>query len=313
MTTEAIQKLYSSLEWSSSPIDWCEDNYAVTPLVVEFHNCWTGGIMFLWIPLSFTFFSELRKKLRIYQNHISLNELPIDGNIGPLPDIFTPSLYIYTLMTVASLGSAYFHGTLSIAGQIIDELGIMWLVLYCSVLIRQSRYGSESIYGTIYKVIYTPVFLCLYVVVTFNFALFNPFWNHIVCVCHIPTVFFVVYQEYYNLQDPACRKMLGFCVVLLCIALICWILDRSLCSEIKDALGGWYPQLHAWWHVFAYSAYWGILVLVTFVRLREHTLRWKMKKKENTLLNEFALLPVVKYNFLGVPYVDLDDKEGHFS
>eukprot|EP01048_Picozoa_sp_COSAG05_P028025 COSAG05_NODE_8476_length_700_cov_0.718802_1_plen_108_part_01 len=43
--------------------------------------------------------------------------------------------FIVVLMCLAGVGSAWFHAQLSFAGQIFDELSVMWLILYASLLV----------------------------------------------------------------------------------------------------------------------------------------------------------------------------------
>jgi hypothetical protein len=89
-------------------------------------------------------------------------------------------------------------------------------------------------------------------------------------------VLYVVAGERSRIKDAKLLRCVRCALVLVGLALVLWVLDRVACQPIKNALG-FYPQLHAWWHIFAYAAFWNCLVLVSFVRLQAAGKRWRKK------------------------------------
>jgi len=88
----------------SSPVDWCEENYTVTASIAEFTNT-ISNIVFVLIPLiSIKLFSNYSKYM---------------GN---------GMLVVLVLLVVVGVSSAYFHWTLSLVGQLLDELSILWVI-----------------------------------------------------------------------------------------------------------------------------------------------------------------------------------------
>ncbi|CAG2116883.1 unnamed protein product [Medioppia subpectinata] len=93
-----------ALERGTSPIDWCETNYRYSPLIAEFINT-VSNILFLLLP---ALLSQLFKQYaRTVNRGVYL---------------------IWVLFATVGICSAYFHATLSLVGQLLDELAILWLM-----------------------------------------------------------------------------------------------------------------------------------------------------------------------------------------
>eukprot|EP01050_Picozoa_sp_SAG11_P021865 SAG11_NODE_3985_length_2120_cov_3.557150_1_plen_226_part_00 len=85
----------------ATTIDWCEENFAVTPMVAEFFN--TATSVACIVPPLFWFL------------------LPTPDQAGTIP-------LMHCLMSFIMFGSAAFHGTMTWGGQLLDELPIL---LFC--------------------------------------------------------------------------------------------------------------------------------------------------------------------------------------
>ena len=89
----------------SSPVDWCEENYAFTPLIAEFFNT-LSNVFFLIMP---PILMHLHK---------------------PYVELVGPGLHlVWILIFVIGASSAYFHARLSLLGQLLDEIAILWVIM----------------------------------------------------------------------------------------------------------------------------------------------------------------------------------------
>ncbi|XP_028034477.1 alkaline ceramidase isoform X2 [Bombyx mandarina] len=115
--------MWSHLERGSSPVDWCESNYSISPLIAEFVNTVSNILFFLFPPVLIHLFQEYSK-------------------------FFNPAINVlWVLLMIVGLSSAYFHATLSLVGQLLDELAILWVFMAAFAMFLPKRYFPKFLGG----------------------------------------------------------------------------------------------------------------------------------------------------------------------
>ena len=100
----------------------CESNYAVSSFIAEFVNTFSNVLFLVIPPLLIVLFQQYAKQAE------------------------TRAIYVIWMLLIAvGLSSAYFHATLSFAGQMLDELAILWLICAGFSLWVPARYLSRFV------------------------------------------------------------------------------------------------------------------------------------------------------------------------
>ena len=183
---------------------------------------------------------------------------------------------------IVGFGSSAFHGTLLFEYQMADELPMMWSIMvwnYAMFLMESTttdkKHTVTAILCASYAVIYSILHVYFEFTLTFqlNFALMiliSGFILHKNCCEQTGRSFipFVVIRkrlpsEHYNpIEISNLYSLCWHYVVILLIALLCWLTDQHGCTMLhKLPFGIPNPQLHAWWHVLSgYNCHLGLQV-----------------------------------------------------
>ncbi|XP_054160144.1 alkaline ceramidase-like [Oppia nitens] len=257
--------LMSALDRGTASIDWCESNYRYSPIIAEFINTVTN-ILFLVFP---ALLSQLFKQYAQTVNR---------------------GVYvIWFLFATVGICSAYFHATLSLVGQLLDELAILWLMaaafgmwlprrhypLWLNRDRKQFQYlmFSLSLFGSMIS--------CLY-----------PWFNCIALMCLGIPAFVFLGMELKECRNSRVKRLGLRCFLCWIFAMFSWIFDRLFC-DVWSAVN--FPYLHGLWHILiAITSYTICVLFAYFDAIKEH------EEKQPVLMfwprNEFQL---------GVPYVVL--------
>jgi len=231
--------LHANFMPHSSPIDWCEQNYAVTPWVAEFANT-VSSVSFVIAGLAVPWFYTGRK----WSTH-------------------EPNFYIlWTLIVAVGIGSMLFHATLSVAGQILDELPICLLLTTATAMAVPLNQWSRSLRDLFFS---SRCFATITPALTLLCLLF-PVVSHVTCLLSLPLSTFWFLRLYFQMT-PAKRPVrttVGT-TLLLVFSIVSWVADRMLCSELQAALG-FNPQLHAFWHIGMACVVWGVVLIGFTIR-----------------------------------------------
>lgn len=196
-------------DYNSSNVDWCETNYVVLPYIAEFFNT-VSNVPFILLPSIFLF---------RYRRFVK----SINGGL----------IFLLLGMILIGLSSFYFHATLSFAGQILDELSIMYLVIGMFFYY----------YGKLMLMVYIPV-MGLGTVLCFVYPEMNAYG--LMCFA-VPGVWLMIKERKTKFESI----LVGLTIIFGLCGLICWIIDRTYC-EYWNNPNSIYPQFHAWWHLFVF-------------------------------------------------------------
>ena len=190
-------------KYQSSDIDWCEENYSHSDYIAEFYNSIS--------TLSY---------LLLYQLGVFIYHTV---NCNRYEKI------LYGMLGVTGLCSCYFHMTLSLFGQLCDELSIFFSL-------------SSALFGLCHKSMYDTIFLC---------TIFGSVMMVIFPEINIVLLFSYGFFMWKKIGDK--RKLSGIkklrmwdCTkIFFVISILCWLSDKYLCEYTHPY------QLHAWWHIFS--------------------------------------------------------------
>lgn len=253
----------------TSTIDWCEENYVVTPYIAEAMNTISNSVFIL---LAFyAIYSAVHNRLE------------------------TRFVLINLGFSLVGIGSWLFHMTLKYEFQLLDELPMiyatcipMWSVFSEGVTTKKSiTIGTSVLIGAN---VLTAVYLYMKdpTIHQVAYALLNVF---IVGRSHYLTLKFVT--------DPKARKLLFNTmikgIVIFLSGYILWNMDVHFCNswiKLRRSIGmpyGFFFELHAWWHILTGSGVYFYVVYLEYLRV------WLLNEQQNyVLVNHFGFLPEVQ-------------------
>jgi alkaline ceramidase len=200
--------------YQSSTIDWCESNYVYSNYIAEFWNTISNILYIIVYFLSFRSF----KYINCNQNDRLLN----------------------TLLLSTGISSFYFHATLSLLGQILDEYSIVLLLTNTLLIIYQEEYIRKLL----------KLYLFIHTILIFYIPHIN-----------IPILFILGFwiklkmtKIFNKSQEKSHKRYWKTAQYLFILSVLCWISDFLFC-------GMTFIQFHALWHILsAMCAYYSILV-----------------------------------------------------
>jgi len=237
-----------------SPIDWCENNYEISPYICEFYNTFSSFIITFFAVYGIYLLTSMTR------DDYTAQHIKIVKQVG----IRLKVLLSYTSLAVVGVGSAFYHATLLYKNQLFDEFPMIVtasLFIYCLLTMEPvSKSDSKQYQWFRWALPYLLVSYFLAVSIT------------IFIIRNVPTILQVSFgvliisnvvfssihvrnlNQQYSVSNQ--KKLLSYCTVSMLIAYFSWLAERKLCNEYGYVIPG--LQLHAIWHALTGLAgyYW---------------------------------------------------------
>lgn len=189
-TPEGRKLISGSLKPHSSSIDWCESNYDVHPQIAEFWNVVTNVVMLLAAVMTFFIVFKLG-----------------------FTTFIKSSPFIPGCMILIALGSMYFHAQLSLLGQIIDELSIIWLNLYGMIFLFGPKHRNPCtswMSARIHRLVTSNIFIAAVMCVQPIISIKYPIFCHVFTVITLPGVTLassMIYKSLSKKEEENCGNL----------------------------------------------------------------------------------------------------------
>uniref|UniRef100_A0A8R1TJT4 Alkaline ceramidase n=1 Tax=Onchocerca volvulus TaxID=6282 RepID=A0A8R1TJT4_ONCVO len=223
---------------------WCESayKYQIVSVVAEFANTVTN-IPFIILP--------------------NISVLLIKPYIETVNWII---LLPHVLLTLIGIASTYYHATLNLFGQLIDEISILWLLMMCFA----TYFPVCSFYPRQFQKYVGRVrcAIVLMTVVASTFCFLEPSLNALALMFFsIPSIT-VIYHEAANAGIPEIISFPRKILTLWIAASICWISDRVFCN-FWLFLG--IPYFHALFHLLSSLAVYNVFIMFSLIDICRHS------------------------------------------
>ncbi len=220
----------------TSSVDWCEQNYVVTPYVAEFFNTASSLAM------------VLAGAVGIALHH---------GLIG------WRFVFAFALLMLVGAGSVAFHGALRFELQMMDELPMLYLVILMVYVLVETdpapRFGP-----------WFPGLLCAHAVLVTALSAFTrgtlQFYAFQLSFGSLEL--FAIYKVFVLFRrsgDPVARRLFRFGIAAYALAVTVWFVDLKFCALLTGERN---PQLHAGWHVLVSFGFYSLLLFIADERRR---------------------------------------------
>lgn len=257
--------MWSHLERGSSPVDWCESNYSISPMIAEFVNTFSNVLFFLFPPVLMHLFQEYSK-------------------------FFNPAINIlWVMLMVVGISSAYFHATLSLVGQLMDELAILWVFMAAFAMFFPKRYFPTFLHGNRRLLAFYSSIIS---VLSTGFLVMHPAVNAFALMTLAVPALGFLYKELNRVKCARVYRLGLRCAAVSLLAMFCWIMDRMFCDAWLSID---FPYMHGVWHILIFIASYTALVLFAYFNVTEERPEQKPQLKYWPV-NEFEL---------GVPYITI--------
>ncbi|CAK8698559.1 alkaline ceramidase 2-like [Clavelina lepadiformis] len=210
----------------SSDVDWCEPNYVISPYITEFWNTVSSFPLVIFPPILMYIHRDYPKNV---PNCEAIN-------------------LVWGLLAVVGLGSIYFHSTLSLVGQLLDELSILWVCCGFIAMWMPNAHLPSCLAQN--RWIFQLIMLVLGTAATY-LSIVRPEVNHVtLMVFALPAIGYLVHG-YGTCPNPTLRHISKTAAALGVASLTCWALDKLLCSFWLKIN---FPYFHCFWHVVVLAA-----------------------------------------------------------
>ncbi|CAF1217334.1 unnamed protein product [Rotaria magnacalcarata] len=273
-TFDANKINVSPFRLGSSDVDWCEPNYVVSEYIAEFWNTVSNIFFFLVPPFSIILFSSYSRRIA---NGITV---------------------LWLLLIVIGIGSIYFHATLSLAGQLIDEICILWVLMAGYALFLPAIYLPQSLRVPRHQFIYS----CIMITVAITcLAVVYPYANSFaLMILGLPAIAFMILHL--SRCDNRRIKNLGIhCIGMWVVAVTVWLSDRIFCPFWISIS---FPYLHSIWHaLILFSSNEAIVVCAYLIVKHQYP-------QANLVLHAW---PNENWGWFTLPYLQFHDDTNYLS
>lgn len=217
----------------TSSIDWCEPNYKMTSFIAEPGNT-ISNLGFIVVGIV----GALNEGINNSQKTYSI---------------------LYSTIALIGIGSTCFHGTLTVWGQQLDELSMVWFMLMFCYVVNRDFIGTSALATTISAIglpLYGIVFSVIHIVMQTTTA-FQVHFGFLLLL--------ILGRMYHRFQHTGPGKD-GFTIIKLffvfgSIGFANWLIDYNYCNELFLSQSR-YPHGHVLWHIFmAYGAFYFVAML----------------------------------------------------
>jgi dihydroceramidase len=227
----------------TASIDWCEQNYTITPFVAEFWNT-LSSLAMVTAGLMGLFSRRFAKEIRL----------------------------AFALLVLVGLGSVAFHATLRFELQMLDELPMLYLVTWLVWLLVEN--GPERRLGRWFPALLVGYVLLATAGATLNrgdaqFLAFHISFGALEIFCLLRVTWLALRPE-----NRAVRRRFAVGLAAYVTGIAVWFVDLKACHWVSVTLpahGLPNPELHAWWHVLVSGGFFLLLGVISFDRVRRGT------------------------------------------
>lgn len=199
---------------------------------------------------------------------------------------------MWVLLIIIGIGSVYFHATLSLAGQLVDEISILWVLMAGYGIFLPSVYFPQSYRAQRQRFVYSCIVITIVITCL---SLLYPYANAFaLMILGLPAIAFLATQLS-RCENRRIKNLGIHCIGMWSVAVTIWICDRVFCSFWLSIS---FPYLHSFWHVLILFSSNEAIVVCAYLLVKQQY------PQANLVLH---IWPNENWGSFGLPYLKFHD------